>query len=67
MDNFSELIKEAIAGGDDLESAMRKAANLAAKEALEKRIVSLFLHYNDDPGRRKVRCWREIVAYYEPK
>lgn len=33
MDNFSELIKEAIAGGDDLESAMRKAANQAAKEA----------------------------------
>ncbi len=67
MDNFSESIKEAIAGGDDLESAMRKAANLAAKEALEKRMVSLFLYYNDDPGRRKVRCWREIVAYYEPK
>ena len=35
MDNFSELIKEAIAGGDSLESAMRKAANLAAKEAGE--------------------------------
>ena len=34
MDNFSELIKEAIAGGDDLESAMRKAANQAAKEAI---------------------------------
>ena len=37
MDNFSELIKEAIAGGDSLESAMRKAANLAAKEAVESR------------------------------
>lgn len=35
MDNFSELIKEAIAGGDSLESAMRKAANQAAKEAVE--------------------------------
>ena len=35
MDNFSELIKEAIAGGDDLESAMRKAAAIAAKEAVE--------------------------------
>lgn len=35
MDNFSELIKEAIAEGDDLESAMRKAAAIAAKEAVE--------------------------------
>lgn len=35
MDNFSELLREAIAGGDDLESAMRKAAATAAKEAVE--------------------------------
>ena len=78
MDNFSELLKNAIAEGDDLESAMRKAAATAAKEAvesllrtevqaLEKRVVSLFLHYNEGVGRRKVRCWREIVAYYEAK
>ena len=35
MDNFSELLKNAIAEGDDLESAMRKAAATAAKEAVE--------------------------------
>ena len=35
MDNFSELLKNAIAEGDDLESAMRKAASQAAKEAVE--------------------------------
>ena len=35
MDNFSELTKEAIAEGDGLGSAMRKAAAIAAKEAVE--------------------------------
>ncbi len=34
MDNFSELLKDAIAGGDDLESAMLKAANKAVEEAI---------------------------------
>ena len=33
MDNFSELIKEAIAGGDDLESAMRKSTNISLHSA----------------------------------
>ena len=42
MDNFSELIREAIAGGDDLESAMRKAANQAAKEAIMIKEIELF-------------------------
>ena len=35
MDNFTQLLKDAIAQGDDLESAMRKAAAAAAKEAVE--------------------------------
>ena len=35
MDNFTQLPKDAIAQGDDLESAMRKAATIAAKEAAE--------------------------------
>lgn len=34
MEQFCELLKDAIAGGDDLESAMRKAANKAAEEAI---------------------------------
>ena len=35
MDNFSELIKNAIAEGDNLESAMRKAALLMTRESVE--------------------------------
>ena len=31
MDNFTQLLKDAIAQGDDLESEMRKAAAIAAK------------------------------------
>ena len=46
---------------------VKKQIQFVTEEALEKRIVSMFLHYNDDPGKRKVRCWREIVAYYEAK
>ena len=46
---------------------LKKQIQFATEEALEKRIVSMFLHYNEGVGRRKVRCWREIVAYYETK
>lgn len=35
MGDFNEILKAAIDGGDSLESAMRKAASLAAKEAIE--------------------------------
>lgn len=42
-------------------------AESGRKEALEKRIVSMFLNYNEGIGKRKVKCWREIVAYYESK
>ena len=35
MGDFNEILKAAIDGGDHLESAMRKAASLAAKEAIE--------------------------------
>ena len=35
MDNFSELIKEAIAKGESLEAAMRKAVLIAAKQTVE--------------------------------
>ncbi len=40
MDNFSELIKNAIAEGDNLESAMRKAAIIMAKESVESLLKS---------------------------
>ena len=46
---------------------LKKQIQFVTEEALEKRIVSMFLHYNEGVGRRKVRCWREIVAYYEAK
>lgn len=46
---------------------MKKQIQFVTEEALEKRIVSMFLHYNEGIGKRKVRCWKEIVAYYETK
>ena len=46
---------------------VKKQIQFVAEEALEKRVVSLFLHYNEGAGRGKVRRWREIVAYYEAK
>lgn len=35
MADFNGILKEAIDGGGTLESAMRKAASVAAKEAIE--------------------------------
>lgn len=46
---------------------LKKQIQFVAEEALEKRIVSMFLHYNKGIGKRKVKCWKEIVAYYESK
>lgn len=43
----------------------RKRIRLVREEALEKRVVSMFLHHDEAIGRRRVRCWREIVEYYE--
>ena len=57
IESFNKQIKRMV----------KKQIQFVTEEALEKRIVSMFLHYSDDPGRRKVRCWREIVAYYESK
>ena len=53
---FSELLKEAIEGGDGLEEAMRKAAARAAKEAVESRLraeLSALLGYgkHDQAGK----------------
>lgn len=41
----------------------RKRIRLVTEEALEKRVVSMFLHHDEAIGRRRVRCWREIVEY----
>ena len=57
IESFNKQIKRLV----------KKQIQFVTEEALEKRIVSMFLHYNDDLGKRKVRCWREIVAYYESK
>ena len=43
----------------------RKRIRLVTEEALEKRVVSMFLDHDEAIGRRRVRCWREIVEYYE--
>ena len=57
IESFNKQIKRMV----------KKQIQFVTEEALEKRIVSMFLHYNEGVGRRKVRCWREIVAYYEAK
>lgn len=46
---------------------LKKQIRFVAEEALEKRIVSMFLHYSEEIGKRKVKCWKGIVAYYESK
>lgn len=50
-----------------IKRTLKKQIQFVTEEALEKRLVSIFLHYNEGIGKRKVRCWREIVAYYESK
>ena len=57
IESFNEQIKR----------LLKRQIQFATEEALEKRIVSMFPHYNEGIGRRKVRCWREIVAYCEAK
>ena len=50
-----------------LKRMLKKQIQFVTEEALEKRIVSMFLHYNEAIGRRRVRCWREIADYYEAR
>ena len=50
-----------------LKRMLKKQIQFVTEEALEKRIVSMFLHYNEAIGRRRVRCWREIVDYYDAR
>ena len=50
-----------------IKRVLKKQIQFITEEALEKRLVSMFLHYNEGIGKKKVRCWREIVAYYESK
>ena len=46
---------------------LKKQIQFVTEEALEKRVVSMFLHHDEAIGRRRVRCWREIVDYYEAR
>ena len=57
IESFNKQIKRMI----------KKQIQFTAEAALEKRIVSMALHYNEDIGKRKVKCWRSIVEYYESK
>lgn len=45
-----------------IKGALEKRMQFVTEEALGKRLVSMFLDYNEG-----VRCWREIVAYRESK
>ncbi len=57
------------AGSSDrrLRRMPRKQIQFVTEEALEKRVVSMFLHHDEAVGRRRVRCWREIVDCYEAR
>ena len=46
---------------------LKKQIQFVTEEALEKRIVSMFLHHDEALSRRRVRCWREIAGYYEAR
>jgi hypothetical protein len=72
MDIFCELLKDAIVGGDDLESAMRKAVNKAAKEAIN------MVMGNDDEGtplvvgypitlKESAEAYRELLAGFRSR
>lgn len=50
-----------------IKRTLKKQIQFVAEEALEKRPVSIFLHYNEGIGKRKTRCWREIIACYQSK
>ena len=57
IESFNKQIKRMI----------KKLIQFTAEASLEKRIVSMFPQCNEGIGKRKVRRWREIVAYYESK
>ena len=41
----------------------KKSIQFVTEDALEKKLVTMFLHFNDGMGRRKVRGWAEIVEF----
>ena len=51
----------------DIKRMLKKQIQFVSEEALEKRLVSMALHYNEKVGKRRVRCWREIVEYFNQK
>lgn len=44
-----------------IKRGLKKQIQFVTEEALEKRLVTMFLHFNMDPAGRKVRGWRTIV------
>lgn len=51
IESFSKQIKRMV----------KKQIQFTAEAALEKRLVSMFLHYNEGIGKRKVRCWGKLL------
>ena len=43
----------------------KKPIQFVTEDALEKKLVTMFLHFNDGMNRRKVRGWAEIVEFME--
>lgn len=43
----------------------KKSIQFVTEDALEKKLVTMFLHFNDGMNRRKVRGWAEIVEFME--
>lgn len=46
-----------------LKRMLKKQTQFVTEEALEKRAVSMFLHYYKAIGRWKAGCWKHIVGY----
>lgn len=43
----------------------KKSIQFVTEESLEKKLVTMFLHYNEGVDRRKVRGWKEVVELME--
>ncbi len=66
--DFPEDVRHLIYTNNPIESldkqikrGLKKQTQFVAEEALEKRLVTMFLHFNDCLKAKKVRGWRTIV------
>lgn len=66
--DFPEDVRHLIYTNNPIESLnkqikreLKKQIQFVTEEALEKRLVTMFLHFNMDPTGRKVRGWRTVV------